>query len=125
MRTKSTYMKNVFMILILLLATLNFACRKESPEDLIQNTAKVQESAVSKKSANALILSNGKDQRKELQDLINTKAGKNETLILPSGKFMISDELVLPSNVSIEGSGNSTEIKLTSGSRRGRNVFKI
>lgn len=125
MRTKSTYMKNVFMILILLLATLNFACKKESSEDIIQNTTIVQESAVSKKSGNSVILSNGKDQRKELQDLINTWAGKNETLVLPSGKFIISDELILPSNASVEGSGNSTEIKLTSGSRQGRNVFKI
>lgn len=113
------------MILILLLVTINFACKKESSEELVQNKITIQESAISKKSGNSLIASNGKDQLKELQDLINTWAAKNQTLVLPSGKFMVSDELILPSNASIEGTGTSTEIKLTSGSRAGRNVFKI
>lgn len=115
-------MRNETMILILLLATLNFACKKESNEELFQNTTVIQDSAISKKSNSSISL-NGQDQRKELQDLINSFAARNETLTLPSGKFMVSDELILPSNASIEG--NSTEIKLTSGSRAGRNVFRI
>lgn len=125
MRRKSTNMKNQFMILILLLATLSFACKKESSDVIIPDKAVIQDNAISKKSGNTLIISNGKDQRKELQDLINTWAAKKEKLILPAGKFTISDELILPSNASIEGAGNSTEIKLTPGSRKGRNVFKI
>lgn len=118
-------MKNLFMILILLLATINFACKKESSEELVQNKTIIQDSAISKKTQNSAILSNGQDQRKELQELINNWAAKNQTLVLPSGKFIISDELILPANASIEGTGNSTEIKLSPGSKAGRNVFKI
>lgn len=111
------------MILILLLATINFACKKESSEELLQTPPTIQDSAVSSTAPNSAIVSSGQDQRKELQDLINSFAAKKETLVLPAGRFTISDEIILPSNISIEG--NATEIKLTAGTRSGRNVFRI
>jgi len=65
------------------------------------------------------------DNKTQLQNLINTYASRNQTLVLPAGKFAISNEIILPSNLSLEGAGDATEIILTPGSGSNRKVFRI
>ncbi|WP_207533287.1 glycosyl hydrolase family 28-related protein [Desertivirga arenae] len=65
------------------------------------------------------------DNRAQLQSLINSYASRNQALVLPAGKFVISNEIILPSNISIEGAGDATEIILSNGSGSNRRVFRI
>lgn len=64
-------------------------------------------------------------KREALQDLVNQAAAKNLRLVLPEGEFIISDEIVLPSNLWLEGAGSKTQISLTPGNKSGRNLFRI
>ncbi len=76
-------------------------------------------------SAAVVISSTTPDKRAELQDLINKSAASKQALYLPAGRFIISNELLIPSNTTIVGKGASTEIILTDGIAAKRNVFRI
>ncbi|WP_207425340.1 right-handed parallel beta-helix repeat-containing protein [Pedobacter sp. SYSU D00535] len=66
-----------------------------------------------------------RDEREELQRLIDEHAESGTPLKLPSGLHYISASLKIPSNLTIEGTGNSTEIFLMNSEVKGQNVFRI
>jgi len=45
-----------------------------------------------------------------LQNKIKTQASLKKNLYLPAGRYLISDEIIRPSNISKEGAGDNTEI---------------
>lgn len=119
------------IILIVFLALSNLFCKRDSISQIENKSELLTKSSQSVQQTNAtatvsaVFKSDPLAQKTVLQDLINSYATKKEKLILPAGKFTISDEIILPSNLWIEGSGAGTEIILTGGNRNGRNVFKI
>lgn len=119
-------------MLLVFLVLSTFACKKDAlVEPLAEQTASqpvtIEEVVSATASAETKTLNgNGTtDNRTALQKLVNDYAAKNKTLVLPKGKFLISDEVVLPTNTSIEGQGDATEIILTGGSAANRRVFKV
>lgn len=68
---------------------------------------------------------NNIDQRVNLQKLIDEASRTRQTLTLAAGKYTVSDFLVLPSNITIEGVGDNSEIILTGGSKANRRVFTV
>ena len=121
----SLFMKRVYQGL-LVLAMGVVACKKDNV-----NPTEEQKFSISEKvgavSVNGVLLDGDglTDSRSKLQSLVNNAASAKQALVLPKGKFVISDEILLPSNTTIEGAGDSTEIVLTAGSTANRNVFRI
>lgn len=97
------------------------ACKTETPvepQEPAKSEITTEEAVASKPESNV-------DQRVSLQNLINKSAAAKEVLTLPSGRYTISDELIIPSNTVINGAGASTEIFLSPGSKADRHVFTI
>ncbi|WP_207532056.1 glycosyl hydrolase family 28-related protein [Desertivirga arenae] len=119
-------MKMFYRGLLVFTALSFFACKKDSLNSIDEQEFQITEK-VGVVSVNGISLDGDglTDSRSQLQSLVNAAALKNEVLVLPQGKFRISDEIILPSNTSIEGSGDGTEIVLTNGSTSNRNVFRI
>lgn len=114
------------MILIFLLSTINFCCQDEISNEIVKSGTVDQDKSISAVNTTSTTISaDNPDQRLLLQNQINTQASLKKTLYLPAGRYLISDEIILPSNTAIEGVGDNTEIILTSGSKAGRNVFRI
>lgn len=97
------------------------ACKTETPvepQEPAKSEITTEEAVASKPESNV-------DQRSYLQELINKSAAAKQELLLPAGRYVISDELILPSNIAINGVGPTTEIILTAGSKVDRHVFTI
>ena len=119
-------MKRVYQGLLVFCALSIFACKKDSIDPTEEQKFTIGEK-LGVVSVNGVSLDGDglADSRSQLQSLVNSAASKNEVLVLPQGKFLISDEIILPSNTSIEGAGDGTEIVLKGGSTSNRNVFRI
>ncbi|WP_207421474.1 glycosyl hydrolase family 28-related protein [Desertivirga brevis] len=119
-------MKRFYRGLLVFTALSFFACKKDNINPIEEQEFEIP-GKVGVVSVNGISLDGDglTDSRTQLQSLVNAAASKNEVLILPQGKFRISDEIILPSNTSIEGAGDGTEIVLTGGSTSNRNVFRV
>ncbi|WP_207422869.1 glycosyl hydrolase family 28-related protein [Desertivirga brevis] len=131
-------MKRFYQGVFVFTALSIFACKKDNftpaEEQEFKITEKVATVSTSTTTSRTGILApnavglngNGStDNRATLQNLVNSYASKGQTLVLPAGKFLISNEIIIPSNASIQGQGESTEIFLNNGSTAGRRVFRI
>lgn len=120
------------IISLILLSAICICCTKTSSNNIENSQDSTSVDAVSGLKTNAasttyseLTTSNPGVLRIELQNLINAAASKKQQLTLPAGKYVISDELLLPSNANVCGTGDRTIISLTSGNKTGRNVMRI
>jgi hypothetical protein len=119
-------MKRSWIVLLIGISAINLFCKKS--DDLVAGSVArpeiVDENSLSEASANASI-TNPETQRATLQKWVNDAAAKNQKLVLPAGTFYLSDEIILPSNLLLEGSPQKTQLILTKGSKNGRNLFRI
>lgn len=127
-------MRKIYLTVSLYAVLFMCSCEKEVVEQTIEDTpvsikdklaSSVSGSLTAAFTATGLVGDGKTDNRSTLQNLINAASAKQQTLLLPAGKFLISDELLVPSNTEIQGQGSQTEVILSAGSAAGRNVFRI
>jgi hypothetical protein len=122
-------MKRSWILLLVGITAFNLDCKKSDETlkesiDSVVSPEKVTDNLSSESSLDPNN-TNPETQRVSLQKMINDAAAKNQKLILPAGTFYVSDEILLPSNLSLEGSAQKTQIILSKGIKSGRNLFRI
>jgi hypothetical protein len=128
--TKKTHlMKRSLITLLIGISALNICCKEsdsilEEQIGLNVSTETIDESS-SIESKETLQKMSPEALRVRLQKAVNDAAAKNQKLVLPSGTYYISDEVILPSNLLLEGSASKTQIILVNGNKNGRNLFRI
>ncbi|WP_207420772.1 glycosyl hydrolase family 28-related protein [Desertivirga brevis] len=127
-------MRKFYWTALLYAFVFTTSCKKEEQEELIVEeklsirdklSASTASGGNSSLPAIGLVGDGKTDNRSTLQNLINDAASKQKTLVLPAGKFLVTDEIILPSNTSLQGQGIQTEIILSAGSVSGRNVLRV
>jgi len=127
-------MRQIYWTAMLAVLFCTCSCEEDQVEEVLADqTVSLKDkltSAVVSETNNILtaagLVGDGKaDNAATLQRLINSAAAKKSTLVLPAGKFLVSNEIILPDNASVLGQGQQTEIYLSAGNAAGRNVLRI
>jgi hypothetical protein len=123
-------MNSKLILIFACIAILNVSCEKTKSQSTVKDadpTQVLDASAwvITSKELNSYKNSSPEARRAALQKLVDEAASKNLQLVLPEGEIVISDEIILPPNLWLEGSGTKTQISLTPGSNKGRNLFRI
>ncbi|WP_207429518.1 right-handed parallel beta-helix repeat-containing protein [Pedobacter sp. SYSU D00535] len=116
-------MRKVNRYFLILLGLVVFSCKKDNSEES-QNFS-VRDIAVSATRLAGVRTDGLSDKKQELQELIDKYARQRRAIRLDKGKYVISGALNIPSNTSLEGTEDGTEIVLQAGSSASQAVLNI